>query len=54
MQRRLTRTLLGMEHLSYEERLERPGLFSLDWGKLTGATIEVNKIMRGNFSQHQR
>ena len=47
VQKRFTRMLPGMEGISYEERLEKLGLFSLErWG-LRGNLIEVYKIMRG-------
>ena len=47
VQKRLTRMLPGVEGMSYKERLDKPGLFSLErWG-LRGALIEVYKIMRG-------
>jgi len=42
VQRRFTRMLHGMEHLNYEERLDRLGLFLL-----RGDLIEVYTIMRG-------
>eukprot|EP00061_Rhincodon_typus_P018853 g48208.t1 len=44
VQKRFTRMLLGMEGLSYKERL---GLFPLERGRLRGDLIEVYKIMRG-------
>ena len=47
VQRRFTRMLPGMKHLSYEERLDRLGLFSLEQRRLRGDLIEVYKIMRG-------
>ena len=47
VQKRFTRILPGMEGISYEERLENLGLFSLERRKLRGNLIEVNKIMRG-------
>ena len=36
-----------MEGISYEERLEKLGLFSLERRRLRGNLIEVYKIMRG-------
>jgi len=44
MQRRLTRMLPGLGGLSYEERLERLGMFSLERRRLWGDLIEVYKI----------
>jgi len=39
--------LPGMEDISYEERLEKRGLFSLERRRLRCDLIEVYKIMRG-------
>jgi len=39
--------LPGVEHLSYKERLDRLGLFSLEQRRLRGDMVEVYKIMRG-------
>ena len=47
VQKRFTRMLPGMEGISYEERLEKLGLFSLERRRLRGDMIEVYKIMRG-------
>ena len=47
VQKRFTRMLPGMEDISYEERLEKLGLFSLERRRLRGDLIEVYKIMRG-------
>lgn len=41
-----TRTLSGMEQLSYEERLDKLYLFSLEQRKLRGDTVDVYPIMR--------
>ena len=47
VQKRFTRMLLGLDGLSYKERLDRLGLFSLERRRLRGDLIEVYKIMRG-------
>ena len=39
--------LPGMEGISYEERLEKLDLFSLERWRLRGDLKEVSKIMRG-------
>ena len=39
--------LPGLDGLSYKERLDRQGLFSLERRRLRGDLIEVYKIMRG-------
>ena len=39
--------LQGLDGLSYKERLDRLGLFSLVRRRLRGDLIEVYKIMRG-------
>ena len=45
VQKRFTRVLPGMEGISYEERLEKLGLFSLERWRLRGDLIEVYKVM---------
>eukprot|EP00061_Rhincodon_typus_P007796 g29841.t1 len=47
VQKRSTRTLPGLEGLNYRERLNRPGLLSLEHRRLRGDLTEVYKIMRG-------
>ena len=47
VQKRFTRMLPGMEGISYEERLEKLGLFSLERLRLRDDLIEIYKIMRG-------
>eukprot|EP00061_Rhincodon_typus_P009495 g33052.t1 len=46
VQKRFTRMLPGLESMSYREKLDRLGLFSLDSKRLRGDLIEVYKIMR--------
>eukprot|EP00061_Rhincodon_typus_P006310 g26830.t1 len=43
----LTRMLPGLKGLSYRERLNRLGQFSLEHRRVRGDLIEVYKIMRG-------
>ena len=47
VQRRFTRLIPGMSGLSYEERLDRLGLYSLEFRKLRGDLIETYKILKG-------
>eukprot|EP00061_Rhincodon_typus_P016131 g44181.t1 len=47
MKKRFTRMLLEVKSLSYEERLDRLGLFSLELRRMRGDLIKVFKIMRG-------
>ena len=46
VQRKFTRMLPGMEHLSYEEQLRRLRLFLLEQRRLRGDLIGLYKIMR--------
>jgi len=47
VQRRFTRMLPGLEKLSYRERLNRLGLYSLERRRMRGDLIEVYKILMG-------
>jgi len=47
VQRRATRLIEGFRDVSYEDRLERTGLISLEKRRVRGDLIEVFKIMKG-------
>ena len=47
VQRRMTRMINGMGEFSYEERLRKTGLVTLEMRRLRSDLIEVFKIMRG-------